>query len=171
MTKLVAEELEHFGLLKSDEWSSDHGHVSITRSAMAVFVGKLQKDPLRAIVEDFIPALEGQRRYFKRGYFCGEIYKVIGTGLAQREIYELIRAAASRSGRSANAERVRKQVSVSPLDAQRRAILEAVSGSFSPRLQGPARRCRRSGHGSRDPGHLGADEDFQRSVGSSREPS
>lgn len=90
MTKPVAEELEHFGLLKSDEWSSDHGRVSLTRGAMAGFVGKLQKDPLTAIVEDFIPALESHGITSNED-MSRELYKLIGTGPAQREIYEIIR--------------------------------------------------------------------------------
>lgn len=90
MTKPVAEELEHIGLLKSGEWHSEAGKVSVDRGAMKSFVDKLQKDPLSAVVQDLIPALES-RGFTTNEDISREIYKIIGTGPAQREIYEIIR--------------------------------------------------------------------------------
>ena len=90
MTKPVAEELEHIGLLKPGEWHSEAGKVSIDRGAMKSFVDKLQKDPLSAVVQDLIPALES-RGFSSNEDISREIYKIIGTGPAQREIYEIIR--------------------------------------------------------------------------------
>jgi hypothetical protein len=90
MTAPVASELEHLGVLKPGEWHSDHGHVSIDRGAMKSFVDKLQKDPLSAVTDELIPALEKQLIVSNEDT-AREIYKFIGIGPAQREVYELIR--------------------------------------------------------------------------------
>lgn len=91
MTKSKAEELTNIGIFKPGDYEvGKGGHVSFVKDAGKSFVDKLQKDPLNAVVQDLIPALESHG--FKTNEeITKELYKILGTAPEQREIYEIIR--------------------------------------------------------------------------------
>lgn len=90
MTKPVALELQRLGLAKPDDFEFDHGHVIPKTDAMKELVGKLQRDPLSAVVDTIAPALAAKGITTPED-ISREIYKFVGTGPAQREIYEIMR--------------------------------------------------------------------------------
>ena len=91
MTKSKADELKRLGIFQEGDYTVERGgHVQFRTDAAKGFVDRLQHDPLTAITDVLEPALE------KHGLTSledqtREIYKIIGTGPAQRETYELLR--------------------------------------------------------------------------------
>lgn len=91
MTKSKADELKNLDIFKEGDYTVEKGgHVQFKAGAASEFVGMLQHDPLVAITDVLEPAME------KKGFTTledqtREIYKIIGTGPAQREVYDLLR--------------------------------------------------------------------------------
>jgi hypothetical protein len=89
MARRVAEELLRLGIAKKGDFRFDHGKVIPKPGAMGDTVAALGRDPLEAIVEHIMPAL--QKAGFTGDKMAAEIYRMIGTGPAQREVYEMLR--------------------------------------------------------------------------------
>jgi hypothetical protein len=91
MTKSKAEELTNIGIFKPGDYEvGKGGHVTVKNNAAKSFVDKLMKDPLSAVTQDLIPALE-THGYAALPDMTKELYRILGTAPEQREIYELIR--------------------------------------------------------------------------------
>jgi hypothetical protein len=89
MARRVAEELQRLGIAKDGDFRYDHGKVITKPGAMQDTVEALGRDPLEAIIEHIMPAL--QKAGFTGDKMAAEIYRMIGTGPAQREVYEMLR--------------------------------------------------------------------------------
>lgn len=91
MTKSKADELKALGIFQEGDYTVERGgHVQFKTGAGKEMASRLQHDPLSAITDVLEPALE------KHGFTSledqsREIYKIIGAGPAQREVYELLR--------------------------------------------------------------------------------
>lgn len=91
MTKSKADELKALGIFQEGDYTvGKGGHVQFITGAGRAMSDRLQHDPLAAVTDVLEPALE------KHGFTSledqtREIYKIIGTGPAQREIFELLR--------------------------------------------------------------------------------
>jgi hypothetical protein len=91
MSQRTAGALESMGIAQPGDFEVRRGgQVVAKRGAMGDLVSKLQHDPLGAIVDNIIPALEAHGIKSNED-ISREIYKIIGTGPGQREVYELIR--------------------------------------------------------------------------------
>jgi hypothetical protein len=91
MTASKAKALEEIGIFKPGDYEvGKGGHVMVKNDAAKSFVDRLQKDPLSAVTQDLIPALE-THGYAALPDMTKELYRVLGTAPEQREIYELIR--------------------------------------------------------------------------------
>lgn len=109
MTGSVAKELTELGIAKPGDLTIERGgHVFAKSGAMKELVDALQKDPLDAVVRILLPALE-KHGFDTNEKLSAEIYKMIGTGPAQRAIYELIRG---RSQIAAERERAKGAMGV-----------------------------------------------------------
>jgi hypothetical protein len=90
MTQTVAEELERLGIAgKGDFKFGKRGQVMTTNGAMDDIVNAMQHDPL-AMVGLILPKLQAAG-FNTNEKLSAEIYRMIGTGPAQREVYEIIR--------------------------------------------------------------------------------
>lgn len=91
MTASKAKELEAIGIFKPGDYEvGKGGHILVKNDAAKSFVDKLQKDPLDAVVKDLIPALESHG-FTTNEAVTKELYRILGTAPAQREVYEIIR--------------------------------------------------------------------------------
>lgn len=91
MTGSVAKELMSLGIAKEGDLTIERGgHVFAKSDAMKGLVDRMQHDPLGAIVDVIVPALAA-KGFNSPEAISREIYKFVGTGPAQREVYELIR--------------------------------------------------------------------------------
>jgi hypothetical protein len=91
MTASKAQELQNIGIFKPGDYEVvKGGHVMVKNDAAKSFVDKLQKDPLDAVVKDLIPALESHG-FTTNEALTKELYRILGTAPAQREVYEIIR--------------------------------------------------------------------------------
>ncbi|MBV9984502.1 hypothetical protein [Bradyrhizobium sp.] len=91
MTASKAKELESIGIFKPGDYEVGRGgHVTVKNEAGKSFVDKLQHDPLTAVVQDLIPALE-THGFATNEQITKELYRILGTATSQREIYEIIR--------------------------------------------------------------------------------
>jgi hypothetical protein len=92
MTASKAKALEEIGIFKPGDYEvGKGGHVLVKNDAAKSFVDKLQKDPLVAVTEDLIPALE-THGYAALPDMTKELSRILSTAPEQREMYELIRA-------------------------------------------------------------------------------
>jgi hypothetical protein len=90
MTQRVASELEKLGLANKGDFEVRRGGQVVAKpGAMSSVVEALGKDPMAAIVDHIMPAL--QKAGFTGDKMAAEIYRMIGTGPAQREVYEMLR--------------------------------------------------------------------------------
>jgi hypothetical protein len=91
MAQRVAKELLRIGVAKDGDFEIGRGGQVIAKTdAMKDMVTALQKDPLDAMVRVLLPALEAHG--FKTPeQLSAEVFRMIGTGPAQRAVYELIR--------------------------------------------------------------------------------
>lgn len=91
MTKSKADELKRIGIFKEGDYTVERGgHVQFKNDAAKEFVTKLSRDPLTAMVDTLIPALESHGISTPEE-LSKEVYKIAGTGPSQREMYEIIR--------------------------------------------------------------------------------
>lgn len=91
MTKSKADELKALGIFQEGDYTVERGgHVQFRTDAARGFVERLQHDPLAAIVDVLEPAME-RKGFTRLEDQTREIYKIIGTGPAQREVFELLR--------------------------------------------------------------------------------
>lgn len=91
MSQRTAGALESMGIAQPGDFEVKRGgQVVAKRGAMSDLVHKLQTDPLSAIIDVIIPALEAHGVKSNED-ISREIYKIIGTGPGQREVYELVR--------------------------------------------------------------------------------
>lgn len=91
MSQRVAGQLTDLGIAKQGDFEVRRGGQVVAKTdAMKDLVGKLQTDPLTAVTDVILPALEAHG-FDTPAKQSQEIYKMIGTGPGQREVYELIR--------------------------------------------------------------------------------
>lgn len=91
MSQRVAKELMRIGVAQDGDFEiGKGGQVLAKTGAMSDMVNALQKDPLSAISEILLPKLQAAG-FDTNEKLSAEIYKMIGTGPAQRQVYELIR--------------------------------------------------------------------------------
>jgi hypothetical protein len=91
MTASKAAALEEIGIFKPGDYTvGQGGHVMVKNDAAKSFVDKLQKDPLDAVTQDLIPALESHG-ITTNEEITKKLYRLLGTAPEQREIYEIIR--------------------------------------------------------------------------------
>lgn len=91
MTKSKAEELTRLGIFKEGDYEvGQGGHLTFKTDAAKDFVEKSQHDPLALVTENLIPALES-KGITRNEDVAKELYRIIGTAPANRELYEIIR--------------------------------------------------------------------------------
>lgn len=91
MTASKATELEKLGIAKHGDFTIGRGgHVIPATDAMKDFVHLLGTDPLSAIADVLIPALDSHG-FDTNEKKTQELYRFLGTATEQREVYELVR--------------------------------------------------------------------------------
>lgn len=91
MSQRIARELTRLGIAKPGDFEVGRGGQVIAKTgAMKGIVKEFQADPLVAIVDTVIPALEKAGITSVEGQ-AQEIYKFMATQTGQREVYELLR--------------------------------------------------------------------------------
>jgi hypothetical protein len=91
MSQRVAKELERIGVAQPNDFDIGKGGQVIAKTgAMKDMVGALSSDPLSAVTNILLPKLRAAG-FDTNEKLATELYRIIGTGPAQRLIYELAR--------------------------------------------------------------------------------
>jgi hypothetical protein len=98
MSQRVAKELMRIGVAQQGDFDIGRGGQVIAKTdAMKEVVTALQRDALSAIAGVILPKLQAAG-FNTNEKLSAEIYRMIGTGPAQREVYELIRGRSQIAG-------------------------------------------------------------------------